>query len=91
MVIVNTKLSHTFFGAKKVVFGKSVISGGVATGDVDLATMGLKRVTHFKGTVKAAAASSCSCTETFPCIVDITIITSAINQTVYWMAIGLPG
>ena len=91
MAIVNTKLSHTYFGNKKVVFGKSVIGGGVATGAVTKAIMELKIITHFKGTVKAAAASACSCTATFPCTADITIITSAINETVYWMATGIPG
>lgn len=91
MAIANTKLSHTFFGNKKVVFGKSVLSGGVATGDVTKACMGLKRIDHFSGTVSDALTSSCSTSETFPCTVDITIITTNNDDTVYWMAIGTPG
>jgi len=90
MAIANTKLSETFFGNKKVVYGKSVLSGGVATGDVTLACMGLKRVDHFSGTVSDALTSSCSTHEAFPCTVDITIITTNNEDTVYWEAIGIP-
>jgi len=91
MAIANTKLSETFFGNKKVVYGKSVLSGGVATGDVTLACMGLKIVDHFSGTVSDALKSSCSVdAEVFPCTVDITIITTNNDDTVYWEAIGIP-
>jgi len=90
MAIANSKISHTFFGDKKVVFGKSVLSGAAATGAIPLSVMGLKIVDHFEGTVSDAATSACSVTATFPCTAAITIITTNNDDTVYWKATGIP-
>jgi hypothetical protein len=90
MAIANTRLSVEYFGNKKVVFGKSVLSGAAATGDVTLSTMGMKRVDYFSATVSDAATSACSVdAEPFPCYTDITIITTNNDDTVYWMAVGV--
>jgi hypothetical protein len=92
MAIANTRLSVEYFGNKKVVFGKSVLSGGTNTGDVTLSTLGMKRVDHFSGTVSDALTSIFSVNaEPFPCYNDITIITTNNDDTVYWMAVGVPG
>lgn len=90
MAIANTRLSTTYFGDKAIVFGKSVISGTTATGDVDLATMHLKEVDIFLGTVKSATASGVNCNEDFPCKNDITVVTHNNDETFYWVAIGTP-
>lgn len=90
MAIANTKLSHTFWGNKKVVFGKSVISGATNTGDVTLAVIGLKRVDAFWFSVNRNAAEGMSVEEAFPCRNDITIHTTTNDMTVYWTAVGVP-
>lgn len=89
MAIVTTILKKGFVGNRKVVYGKSVISGDVATGEV---VVPLKRILFFRGTVKAAAASACTANEDFPLAgsTAVTIITSANNQTIYWYAVGDP-
>lgn len=90
MAIVTTILRRTIEGGRRVVYGKSVISGGVATGEV---TTSLGRVIFFEGTVKSAAASAVTANETFPVqnkATAITIITSNNNETVYWRAVGDP-
>ena len=89
MAIANTKLSVEYMGDKKVVYGKSVISAGVATGDITLAVMGLKRVDFIDCTVSDALTSACTANEDFPCTNDITIITTNNDDTVYWKAIGV--
>jgi hypothetical protein len=91
MAIANTLLSVMYEGDKKIVFGKSVISGGVATGDIALSTMRLKRVDFIDFVVSDALTSACSANEDFPCTNDITIISTNNDDTVYWMAIGVPG
>ena len=89
MAIANTRLSITFMGSKKVVYGKSVLSAAAATGAIPLAVMGLKIVTHFSGTVSDALTSACSVTNTFPSTASITIITTNNDDTVYWCAEGI--
>jgi len=90
LTIVSSKLSATIHGNKKVVYGKSVISGTTNTGAVTLSTMGLKIVDFFdayaKGTTEPVFIN-----EVMPCTEDITITTTANDQTVYWKAEGIPG
>lgn len=87
MTIVNTIISRTVFGDRKVVYGKSVISGDVATGDV---ATGLNSVEMFHMNVQGATQKGCSINESFPLASgDVTCVTETNNQTFYWMAIGL--
>lgn len=89
MAIATTILRKTLEGNRRVVYGKSVISGDTATGEV---VVPLYRILFFKGTVAAAAASACSANETFPLAgsTAVTILTSNNNETVYWRAVGDP-
>lgn len=90
MTIVSTKLSSTIFGNKKIVYGKSVISGDTNTGAVTLSTMGLKIVDWFQGYAKGTT-EPIFVNEDMPCTADITITNTANNQTSYWKAEGIPG
>lgn len=90
MAIAITKLDATIMGDRKIVFWKAVISGTTATGDVDLATLGLKRVAYAHGVVKSATASGVNFNEDFPTSNDLTIVTHNNDETVYGWAIGDP-
>lgn len=88
MALATTILGRTKFGNKDVVFGKGVISGDVATGDV---LTGLNRIEYFHLTVQGATQKGCSIDETLPLAGsgDVTVVTETNNQTFYWMAVGL--
>lgn len=86
MAIANTIISRTVFGDKKVVYGKSVLSGGVSTADV---VTGLNRVESFFMNVAGGTQKGCSVNETFPLTKgDVTAVVETANGTFYWMAIG---
>jgi hypothetical protein len=71
-----------------IIYGKSVIGGGVATGEIET---GLYRVLEFSGTVSSAVASAVSANEAFPLPKGtITVFTSNNNETIYWEAKGDP-
>lgn len=87
MVLTTTIVARTVFGNKRVVYGKGVISGGTATGDV---TTGLSSVEYFDITVAGAAQKGCSVNETLPLASgDVTVVTETNDQTFYWFAIGI--
>ena len=87
MAIANTIIDRTVWGDKRVVYGKSVISGDTNTGDV---ATGLSRVEMFQVTVSGATQKGCSVNETLPLSGgDVTVVTESNNQTFYWLAIGV--
>lgn len=88
MAIATTILRKDRVRGATRIFGKSVISGDTATGDVET---GLYRVRDFSGTVAAAAASAVSANEAFPLGKGaVTVYTGNNNETFYWEAIGDP-
>ncbi len=86
---INTTIDsndRTVFGDKKVVYGVSVISGDVATGDV---VTGLAYVEHFLAVVQGDTQKGCSINEDLPLSSgDVTVVTESNNQTFIWMALG---
>ena len=86
MAITNTTFSRTIFGNKRVVMGKSVISGGSSGGDV---VTGLDYVESFLMNVEGSSQQGCSVNETLPLSSgDVTIVVETANSTVYWEAKG---
>lgn len=78
--------AKTVFGNMRVVFGRSVLSGGVATGQV---VTGLSRVLMFIPIVAAAAQQGVAVNETLPLasgLVDVVVETN--DSTFDWIAIG---
>ena len=87
MALSTTIIARTVFGNKRAVYGKGVISGGTATGDV---VTGLGSVEYFDITVAGATQKGCSVNETLPLASgDVTVVTETNDQTFYWMAIGI--
>lgn len=90
MAIATTILRKTSEGGRRVHYGKSVISGNVATGEL---VTGLTRVIHIDGHVAGATASAFVVNETLPLMNKLTaatVITSNNNETFYWRAVGDP-
>ena len=86
ITIVNTIFSRTIFGNKRVVMGKSVISGGASGGDV---VTGLDYVESFIPTISGASQQGCSVNETLPLSSgNVTIVVETADSTVYWEAKG---
>jgi len=87
MAIANTIIDRTVWGDKRVVYGKSVISGDTNTGDV---ATGLSKVEILLPVVKGATQKGFSVNEDFPLSGgDVTVVTESNNQTFYWLAIGV--
>jgi hypothetical protein len=87
MTIVNTIISRTVMGNKRVVKGKSVISGDVATGEV---VTGLSRIESFHIEVQGATQKGSSVNESLPLSSGtVTAVTESNNQTFYWTATGI--
>lgn len=86
MTIANTIFARTVMGDKKVVYGKSVLSGGSSSGEV---VTDLNRTEQFFMNVAGATQKGCSVNETFPLTKGtITAVVETANGTFYWMAIG---
>lgn len=87
MAITNTIFdTMTVFGNKRVVYGKSVVSGGSSGGDV---ITGLTRVDAFTITMGGASQQGSSVNETLPLDSGtVTVVNETANSTFYWMAIG---
>lgn len=80
---INLKMS---VGNKRMVCGKSVLSGGSASGDV---ATGLNRVDHFTMNVQGATQKGCSIDEVLPLAGgDVTAVVETADGTFYWQAIG---
>lgn len=87
MAIANTINSQTVFGNKRIVEGKSVLSGTTNTGDV---ATGLKRVEQFFIAVAGSSQQGSSVNETLPLAGgDVTVVVETNDSTFYWMAIGI--
>ena len=88
MALATTITDWTYWGDKKVVYGKGVLSGTTNTGDV---ATGLKRVGAFFLVQKATAQKGVAVNEDFPLAGgDVTIYTEDNDATFYWFAIGDP-
>lgn len=92
MAIVTTILRRSVYGDRWLIEGKSVLSGGVATGDV---ITGLKIVNFFWLVTKAAAQKGCAVNEDFPLMNagpgTVTVLVETNDSTFYWSAIGIRG
>lgn len=85
MAITTTIQYRDNTGLRRVI-GKSVLSGTVSTGDV---VTGLNKVLMFHAITKSSTPSYVSVDETFPLESgDVSIKTSANDDTVYWEAVG---
>lgn len=86
MAIANTIIRRTVIGNLRLVLGKSVLSDGTNTGDVET---GLSRVEHFNIETSGSAQKGTSVNETLPLSSgDVTIVSESNDATVYWMALG---
>ena len=95
MVLTTTIISRTVWGDKDVAYGKGVITGSTATGDVQT---GMEIVEMFLMWVQGSTYKGCSVNETLPLSVGgaisagaegkVTVVTETNDQTFYWMAIG---
>lgn len=86
MTLTTTISGRGVWGNHNVVFGKGVISGDTATGDV---ATGLAEVTCFTMSVQGGTQKGHSVNETLPLASgDVTVVTESDNQTFYWIAIG---
>ncbi len=86
MTIATTIISRISLGNRKMIAGKSVISGGTDTGDVIIP---LHVIESFTPTISNSADLAVSFNEALPLVdTDITIITEGNDRTVYWTAIG---
>ena len=87
MAIANTIIAQTVFGNKRVVIGKSVLSGTVATGDV---VTGLDQVEFFIPVVSGATQNGIAINETLPLASGtVTAVVETNDSTFYWIAVGL--
>jgi len=86
MAITTTEISKVSLGNRKMIIGKSVISGGTDTGDVEVS---IKNIESFTPTINNANDLAVSTNETFP-LKDtaVTVITEGNDRTIYWTAIG---
>lgn len=88
MAIATMILDRTVWGDRVVVFGKSVLSGTVTTGEV---ATGLARVIHFWGQEKATVQKGFAVNEDFPLAKGVvTVHIETTDGTFYWTAIGDP-
>lgn len=88
MAIANTILTKTIWGNKRVIIGKSVLSGGSTSGDVDL-TKELKVVEMLIPIQNGAAQQGSAVNEAFPLTATaVTTFVETANSTFYWIAIG---
>lgn len=75
------------FGNKRVIVGRSVLSGSVATGEV---VTGLNKVEAFFIQVVGAAQQGSSVDETFPLAGGtVTALVETNDSTFDWIAIGI--
>lgn len=87
MAIANTIIAKTVFGNKRVVIGKSVLSGTTNTGQV---ATGLKRVEAFFLNVYGATQKGSSVDESFPLEGgDVDVVVESNDGTFQWMAVGI--
>jgi len=85
MAITTTILAQDVTSQRRV-FGKSVLSGTVSTGDV---ATGLNNVIAFNAITKSTTPGYVSVDETFPLASGaVSIKTSENDATVYWEAVG---
>ena len=90
MAIATTILRRAEFGDQKAIYGKSVLSGATASGDV---VTGLKIVNFFTLTRQNAAQKGWSMNETLPlgnAGGTVSVVTETNDGTFYWLAIGVP-
>jgi len=74
-------------GNRRIVQGRSVLSGGVATGDV---VTGLNKVESFVPVVAAATQQGVAVNETLPLSSgDVTVVVETNDSTFDWTAIGI--
>lgn len=86
MAIATTIISKISLGNRKMVTGKSVISGGTDTGDVEVP---IRNIENFTPTINNSNDLAVSTNETFPLrATAVTVITEGNDRTVYWTAIG---
>lgn len=87
MAITTTILKRGNAGNFHVIFGKSVLSGGVTTGEV---VVPLKDIFYFNFIEKTTAQKGAAVNEDFPLRdTNVTIHTETSNGTVYWVAMGI--
>lgn len=85
MAIATTILGHDYTAVHRV-FGKSVLSGTVTTGDV---ATGLNKVIAFNVVTKSTTPGYVSVDETFPLAGgDVSVKTSENDATLFWEAVG---
>ncbi len=86
MTITTTIIDRTVMGDKRVIIGKSVLSGGATGGDV---TTGLARVISFIVTPQGGTQLGHSVDEELPFSGgDITVEMESSDTTFYWEAKG---
>lgn len=87
MAITTTISWKSVFGNKRVHYGKSVLSGGVTSGDVNT---GLQKCEGFIVCPYNATAQECAVNEDLSSPVDGTAVTiiGESDATLYWLAIG---
>ena len=86
MAIANTILFRCNVGNRKIIGGKSIISGDVATGEIDVP---LTNILMFKATTNGSAQKGVVVNKTFPLVnTDVTLINESNNATTYWWALG---
>ena len=86
MAITTTITARVSLGNKKMIIGKSVISGGTNTGDV---VVPLKYIETFQAMTEGSAQKGIAVNETFPTKdTNPTLIMESNDGTVTWIAIG---
>jgi hypothetical protein len=86
MSVTNTIKAQFNVGNKRLVLGKSVIAGTVATAEV---VTGLATVDFFIPVVSAAAQQGVAVNETFPLASGtVTVLVETNDSTFYWAAVG---
>ena len=86
MAIANTIDRVSVQGDVRVVYGKSVLSGGTNTGDI---ATGLNRIDSFQVITKDTTAKAVAVDEDFPLAGgDVTFYSEDNDATVYWKAEG---
>ena len=89
MTIVTTIIDKVSLGNKKMIIGKSVLSGTVTEGDVQVP---LKVIDSFVGAESASGQAGFAVEEDFPLLnTSPTVHISTTDGTFYWRAIGNRG
>ena len=88
MTITTTITSKISLGNKRMIVGRSVLSGGSASGDV---VTGLTNIDAMTIAIEGSAQMGSSINETFPLRrTDPTVVVETANATFDWVAIGNP-